>query len=318
MSAHARGAGLRVARAGAAAALEALATLLGVVALVHLLFAAQAGDAADLVAGDRAAVARVWGLDAPVGVRVARAWLAVLSGDLGESWILRPGAPVAPWVLSEGASTLARVTAGVALAALGGLAAALAPSGARPLVTAARAFSSIPAFLGALLLVTCLNALAWEGVRRGWYERPAWFALPDTPSALREVLGLFLIAWAGGGLAEAQHRIGAALDHLRGATFLEALRIRGAPLWPRYVHHLAAPLAAALAARVPWAIGAAVVVERALLLPGAGALAWSGAIARDVPVAAGVAVWSAALVAGGRAAAAVVRAAVDPRPERRP
>ncbi len=308
--------------------LGALASMLAAAALLHALVALAPGDAAELAAGGelvatsgddtlRDGLRAAWGLDAPVGMRIVEGLTRAAAGDLGTSWTVRPGAPVRALVAEAFGPTLARTGAAIALVAA--LSAPLAAAAARGgwiavgVRAAVRLASSPPAFLAAFLSVTALNAAAWSAMERGWIARPGWFALPDEPSALRLGLAVLIMAVAGGGLAEPHAALTEELARVRRAPFVDAVRARGGRVVPRLAHHLLAPTAATLAARVPWTLGAAVVVERLMLLPGAGSLLWQACRLRDAPLAVGIALVAAGAVIGTRLCADLARTWVDPR-----
>jgi len=73
------------------------------------------------------------------------------------------------------------------------------------------------------------------------------------------------------------------------------------------------PTAALLAEQLPALLSALVVVERAFAMPGAGSMFWASCGARDWPLAAGLVVAAATLVAGSRLAAESLAIFLDPR-----
>jgi peptide/nickel transport system permease protein len=306
-----------VARSAAGAALGVLLAA----ALLQTLVAFTPGDAADVVAGGETVsggdaladgLRHAWGLDASAAERVLRTLSDLMRGDLGTSWTVRPGAPVTELLGAAVPDTLVRV--GAALLAACALAGPLALTRARSRAAwGVGVLGAPPVFLIALLAVAGLNAAAWQAMEQGWIERPAWFALPDTPSGLRTALAVLLLAIAGGAFNDLYGALRAEVERIRRAPFAEAAASRGEAPTPLLLRHLATPAAALLAARVPWLLGAAVVVERMLMLDGAGSLLWTACGRRDAPVAVGVAVTCAALVGVARVCADGVRAAVDPR-----
>jgi peptide/nickel transport system permease protein len=294
-----------------------LATVLGAVLLVQLLIALAPGDAIDLLPdGDalRDGLAAEWGLDRPLPVRLVITAANLARGDLGVSLTYRPGAPVGALVADAGARSLGLLAPALMLG-LGlavGLGAWSARGGTR-MLRFVQAVSVVPAFLGAYVAVMAINATTWALIGRGWIERPDWFALPDTPSGLRTTLAIVVLAVASGSLTEMHAACDSELRKLRAAPFVEAARARGAPTWPVVLHNLAAPLADIAASRAAWLLGSLVVVEKLLLFSGAGAMLWQACRLRDYPVAIGITVAAAAVVAGTRLVADLVRLAVDPR-----
>lgn len=293
------------------------ATLLGATLLVQLLLALAPGDAIDLLPnGDvlRAGLEAEWGLDEPLPARLASTTARLVRGDLGTSLTYRPGASVGSLVADAAGRSLGLLAPAVVVAVGLGLALGLwtggRPSRLRRLV---QAVSVVPAFLAAYVAVTGLNAATWAAVERGWIDRPDWFALPDTPSALRTALAVAVLAVASGGLGELHAAFDGEVRRLRAAPFLEAARARGAPVWPRLLHNLVPPIASVAASRTAYLLGSLVIVEKVLLYNGAGAMLWQAARLRDYPLAIGITLVAAAVVCGARLVGDLVRIAVDPR-----
>lgn len=299
------------------------ALLLGAVALVEGLLASAPGDAADVVAaGDgtlHPALVRAWGLDAPLPLRVVRRLGEVLSGDLGESLTVQPGVPVAALVAGAVARSAPLVLLSLLLSVgLGGVTAALTVSPRVPWAGAllrrlVQAASVAPVFLLAWGLVSLLNEATFALMSAGYLARPAWFALPSVAHPLRTAVAVAVLAVGSGTLSETHAEIEESLRQLLGSDFLAAARARGAPLRGHLWANLLAPLAALAASRLAFLVGGLVVVERVLLLNGAGTLLWEAALQRDHPLAAGLAFAAAAAVCGARLLGDLARLAADPR-----
>lgn len=307
----------RVAAAVLSRVASFVATVVGAVVLVELLLALAPGDAVDLLpnaAELRPVLAAEWGLDKPLPERLAATVGRVLTGDLGTSLTWRPGAPVAELVADTGLRSLTLLAPALALglALAVGLASVSARGGTR-LLRVVQALSVVPAFLAAYVLVTGINAATWALVERGVVARPEWFALPDTPSAVRTALAVLTLAIASGGLGEMHAACDAELRRLRAAPFVEAARARGEPTWPIVLHNLLPALVDVAASRAAWLLGSLVVVEKLLLFSGAGAALWQACRLRDYPVAVGITVAAALVVAGARLCADLARLALDPR-----
>lgn len=295
----------------------AVATLVGASALALGLLVLAPGDPIDLVPNGeelRPVLEAQWGLDRPLPERFARSLGRVVTLDFGTSLTYRPGAPVAEVIEGPalrtaglvGAALLLGVTWGAGLAAL----TAGRRSALRPLVIG---LSVTPVFLLAHAAVAGLNAGAWWAIGAQWIDRPAWFALPDQPSALRTSLAVVLLAVGSGALSEVHGEVEDALVRLRSSPHLDAARARGAAAWPHLAIGLVAPLASTAASRAALLIGGAVIVEKVLLLNGAGAVLWSAAELRDYDLALALSILAAAAVAGARLVADLVRVSVDPR-----
>jgi peptide/nickel transport system permease protein len=270
------------------------------------------GDAVDLAgvgADQRAALVEAWGLDGAPLPRALRAVGRALRGDLGTSLVVRPGAPVGSLVLVAWARSLPLLLGGVLLGPLLGAVVARAP---RAVAGTARVLAAGPVFLAAALLVAGLNEAAFAGLGAG-LPRPGWFPLPDRVSVLRGALAVGLVAWSGGALGDLSARTRDRLAAIRRAPWLLAARSRGEPTGDLALRALAPALAGQAAARAVGCAGALVIVEKMLLVRGAGALLWDAALARDLPLVAGLA-WGAAVVVGVlRLGFDALQVAADPR-----
>jgi peptide/nickel transport system permease protein len=290
-------------------------TLVGAWALLQLLLALAPGDPIDLLPNGpevRATLEVEWGLDQPVPVRILNSLRRASEGDLGTSLVTRPGAPVSTlareaWTRSLGL-LLPALALGLGSAALFG---ALRLPG--PLRRPLQALSVLPAFLAAYLSVSAINALTWALLQRGLIARPDWFALPDTASGLRTALAIAVLAWSSGLLSGTALEVENELSRLRQSGFIEAARARGAPTWPHLLLNLL-PVGATLSATLCLAqTGGVLVVEKLLLIDGAGSLLWDACARRDYPLALGLGLGATLVVATARLLADTLRLLVDPR-----
>jgi len=285
--------------------------VVGVLALVQLLLWAAPGDPIDLLGAEdlRAELEAEWGLDRPLPVRIGQGILGVLQGDLGSSLTVRPGASV--WTLSAEAGTRsARLLLPATLLSLL-LSLALAWSDRR--LRLVQAVSVMPVFLMAHVLVFSLNEVTFSLLQEGRITRPAWFALPLNDTPMRSLLATAILATGSGALSSLTGELSAAMRHIRGSAWLEAARARGTPLLPHMLGNLLPPLLVSLASQIAFLTGGLIIVEKVLLLNGAGALLWEAALQRDYPLAMGLALLAAAVVCGARLLANIARLLIDPR-----
>ncbi len=293
-------------------------TLAGVVALLLVLLWAAPGDPIDLLpnADDvRPVLEEDWHLDEPLPMRLLHYGWSALHGDLGTSVAYRPGAPVLEVIGGPGLRSLVWVGGALVLSLGAGLFLAfLGPRTSRRAThRALQALSIAPVFLLAVLAVNGLNALTWHLVQEGWIQRPEWFALPLQDSPVRTALAVTILAVGSGTLAEVTQEIHNALHEIRRSGYVQAARARGEAIWPHVAGNLVAPLTSIATRRIAFFVGGLVILERVLLLDGAGAILWHAAQLRDYELALGIGLCAGAVVCGARLVGDSIRLAVDPR-----
>ncbi len=280
---------------------------LGAVILVQVLVALAPGDAIDTLPDPalRAALAEQWGLGTPLYARVTLGTLHALTGDWGSSWTVRPGAPVAELVAAGMARSGPVLLAAWAVA----VAAGLAGRGRAAVLLV----SALPVVILSLGTMEGVNALTWAGMERGWWGRPAFFALPTEGGAVRDVLMVLVLGLGSAAAGEVAARLGEADARLAEASFVLALQARSRPVNALLWRHRAVPLLEAAQAVFAPIAGGLVIVERCWGNPGVGDLLWRAVEGRDVPVATGTVVALAALSVAVGVALDLARRAWDPR-----
>jgi len=296
----------------------ALATLAGAVTGMFALMVLAPGDPIDLLPNAEAVrpvLEARWELDRPAPERLLRWWGRLLSGDLGTSLSLRPGAPVGELVWAAAVPTGLRVLGALVVVLGAGTGLAWHTSARRGSLGrwAVHAVSMVPLFLAIHLVVAGLNAGAFALIEAGTIARPGWFALPDQASSLRTALAITLLAVASGSLHEVHAELEVALAELRRAPFVDAARARGQATAPLLLRHLLPELCTVGAGRFAMLVGGAVVVEKLMLLPGAGAMLWNAALLRDYQVVLALSLVAAGSVVVVRLGADVARIFLDPR-----
>jgi len=270
-------------------------TVIGATLLLQGLIHLAPGSAADLIPG------------APRTGLLAGA-LAALAGDLGESLTVSPGASVRELTIRAWGASLGLLGPAALLSTVGSLMLAHRPLGR--LVTPV---SAAPLFLLALAIVTGINEATFALINADVISRPAWFAVPDRPSTLRWLIGVGILAVGSGALSGPQAEWRAALGRVHRSGFVTAARALGLPVGP-HVRAALAPFAAQLLARrIAFGVGGLVIAERMLLLRGAGSLLWEACLRRDHPLALGLSLSAAVIVAGARLLADLSEIALDPR-----
>ncbi len=314
---------------------ESLILVWLVVSLTFVLVRLAPGDAADLLVPptasieDAARIRSTLGLDASVASQYAR-WLgAVVSGDLGFSYvqnepvtrILARAAPVS--ALLGGVSYLLTFLVGVAL----GLWQAMRRGSAGERLTAAIGIAvyAAPSYWLALALL----ALFTYGASR--LNLPMWMRLPavgmETPGgqfagwsrvvdiARHAVLPVTVLA-AIGAAGVARYVRGAA-NELTANDWLRTARAKGVRPRRIMLRHLGAnvlpPIIVLAALTLPGVIAGSVFVESIFAWPGMGRVMLSAISARDYPVVMGATLLYAALVIAANWIADVALQLSDPR-----
>ena len=291
-----------------------VATLAGAALLVQLLLALAPGDAADLVTDDpelRAALLDHWGLDQPLLKRWGIFLWNGLQGDLGTSLTYRPGEAVSFLVWNAAGQSIGLLLGAVTLVTSLGV--VLGYTGGQVTRRSVQLFSVAPAFLLAAGAVTFVNEQAWSMMEAGTLDRPAWFALPLQDHPLRTALAVIVLAIGSSALSEVVASVSGELRRIRESPYVEAARARGAALWPHVLSNLLPPLTTVIASRTAFFLGGLVVIEKVLSINGAGAMLWQACRMRDLPVAMGITLVAAGVVAMARLVGDLVRLSADPR-----
>nr|MDJ0828707.1 ABC transporter permease subunit [Desulfobacterales bacterium] len=94
-------------------------------------------------------------------------------------------------------------------------------------------------------------------------------------------------------------------------------RAKGASIWKHaFKEGFLLPVTEIIAAKIPFILGGAVVVEQVFNWPGMGRMAWQAAQDRDYPVIMGIAIMAALIVRCGSLLQRVVSIVVNPRASR--
>ena len=293
------------------------ATLAGATLFIQLLLWATPGDPIDLLPNGeelRPALEKEWGLDKPWPDRFVGFVSKALQGDLGTSLTVRPGVPVAVLIGSAIKRSAMLLIPSLFLAMAGALALAFhtagKPSFVRKMV---QLLSVIPVFLLAYCLVIGINDFTFHFIQQGSIQRPGWFALPDQPSWFRSMIAIFVLAVASGSMTELHTSMEDEVMRIKNSGFYEAAIARNGPTFPHVWRNLIAPFTAIATRRITFMVGGLIILEKVLLLNGAGSLLWEAALQRDYPLAIGLTLASAALVVAARFLGDGIRIIVDPR-----
>ncbi len=294
-----------------------VATVMGVVVVIHSLLWLAPGDAIDtLPSGEelRPMLEQEWGLDQPLTTRMTTVFGRLARGDFGTSWTYRPGLSVSTIIATPAIKSMFTLLGALVLALSWAISLAwwtsARPSRSKLLM---QLLSVAPVFLLAHLAILGLNGLAHQGLQAGWWGRPSWFALPLEASGFKTLLTMMVLAVGSGVLHELHLEFETALRRLRNAPFIDAARGRGEPLGGHLISNLLPFAFEVIGRRIGFFVGGLVVLEKVMLQNGCGAILWDAAVLRDVPLAAAISLIAAIAVCCVRFGADAGRIALDPR-----
>ncbi len=260
-----------------------------------------------------------YGLDRPPFEQYMRWLRAVVSGDLGESFLYKE--PVSrvlaqalpPTMLLAGTALILDLLLGLALA----LAAVRRPFGLVDRVTSLLSLGlyGAPSFwLAGMAILVFSLLLGWfppshmhSVGARGLFDLLHHLVLP--------ALCLGLVGAAG----TARYLRSTLLD-VRASRYMLAARARGLPRWRLLLVHALRPallpVVTLLGLSLPVLVSGSVVIETVFSWPGMGLVTYNAARARDIPLILGATLVGAAAVILGNLVADLLYAVVDPRARR--
>lgn len=235
----------------------------------------------------------------------------LLQGNLGTS--LRTGLPVLGEVVRTGINTLCLTLGSLLLTLL--VAVPVAVLTARRGLTAVNwslsvftyLVSSLPVFwLGYLVIYISIHhfdlfPLTFGDGGQRWQS--FYFLLPVV------VLGL-----GNGTLSEVVRYLREEIGRVLAEDYVSAARAKGASVWRHsFKEGFLIPITEIVAAKIPFILGGAVVVEQVFNWPGMGRMAWQAAQDRDYPLIMGITLMAAIVVRMGNFLQRVIHIVVNPR-----
>lgn len=256
--------------------LAAIALPLAVPAIITALVWSLPGDPAEIIcprevcSGTDALAAR-WNLDAgPLNFYTE--WVAgALGGDLGNSWRVAQGVPVAGLLGDAVPVTLQLLALGLLpiLAGAAGAASGLLPARIDPAISLAGLVPSVVlALLCAAIVELRFGAESFEGPAR----------------AVRLGLGALVLGLSDGALAGAVTGVRALFRQERTQRYVGVAILRGERPLANMLPNVTPALAGQLRARVLHLLSGCVIVEVVLRLDGVGDLLWAGTLLQDFGV----------------------------------
>jgi peptide/nickel transport system permease protein len=241
------------------------------------------------------------------------AWIGhVLQGDFGIS--MRSGQPVTRYLFSNGMNTLF-LTLGSLIVTLVVAVPIAAYAAVQPASLRARIgtilvylFSAMPTFwLGYLLIFFFVNKLGLFPIFSDTDE--------STPhSWLFALLPVLLLGLSNGALSEIVRYLREEITRVMGEEYIRTARAKGASVWRHaYKEALLLPVSQIIAAKMPFILGGAIIVEQVFNWPGLGRVAWQAAQDRDYPVIMAITLLAAIVVRLGSFLHRAVYVVVNPR-----
>lgn len=276
--------------------LLALPTLIVASLLVFMILRLVPGDPALLVVGDvqdsaRLAEARQkLGLDQPIWVQYGRWFLAILSGDFGQSIV--NGVPVLPLLLERFAVTAQLVLSAMVLATLVGVPAGMLAARCHRtridlfLSSAAILLMSVPSFWVALLLILAF------GVELAWLPTVGYVSPFVNPVEGLRFLCLPVLSLAFVVMGQIARLMRASTLEELDQDYVTHARAKGVDerriLTRHVLRNAFAPTMTLIGLLTGTLLGGAAVIETLFTLPGLGRLLVDSVYARDYPVIQGV------------------------------
>ena len=306
---------------------RSVALLIGSSFIIYATLRSAPGDVVDLILGlngdaeMKASLRREFGLDLGL-VKGYISWgTRALSGDLGLSIKFMPGEPVAHLAGPAFLITLsiASVSLFISLVIAYSLSILIGPPSNKEafLLGPLRLLNAAPSFVVAICLSKVINELIVWQLSGGGQIPPIWYPIP-TYTEVSESLGPFFFAvlsiTLGDGLfTDLLNAIRAELNQLNHSLFINAVRAKGARVFPHLAKNLVIPTLSIFTARLPLVLSAAVIVEYIFSLNGSGYLLLQAAQSRDVPVVVGVSLFFILAVIIMNLILDLVKSLIDPR-----
>ena len=235
----------------------------------------------------------------------------MLKGDFGTS--IRSGMPVLGEVLRTGLNTLLLTVGSLLITLL--IAAPIAIRSAMygmgritwPLTIFSYVVSALPVFwLGYIVIYFFTHKLGLFPMAFGYATGgEKW---------LYALLPIIVLGIGNGTISEVIRSLREEMGRVMEEDYIRTARAKGASVWQHaFKEGFLIPVTEIVAAKIPFILGGAVIVEQVFNWPGMGRMAWQAAQDRDYPVIMGIAIVAAMLVRLGSLFQSVVYVMVNPR-----
>ncbi len=292
--------------------------LLGVSALVFLILYLSPGDPFSvLLEGQSLSEEARSGIRQAMGIE--RSWYGqyfhwvsgMVRGDFGAS--VRTGLPVLSEVLRTGINTL--------ILTLGSLLVTLLIAAPIAIRSAMRGMSKATWSFTILSYVISALPVFWLGYiviyffthKLGLFPLAFGFAT-GAKKWLYLLLPIFVLGIGNGTISEVIRTLREEMGRVMEEDYIRTARAKGASVWKHaFKEGFLIPVTEIIAAKIPFILGGAVIVEQVFNWPGMGRMAWQAVQDRDYPVIMGIAIVAAVLVRLGSLFQSVVYVMVNPR-----
>jgi peptide/nickel transport system permease protein len=296
----------------------ALLLLLGVSFIVFAILYAAPGDPfSALVEGQLPSEEALAGVRVALGVQQSwygqyLSWLHnVLSGNLGTS--VRSGLPVAGELVTVSLNTL-YLTLGSMLVTLFVAVPIALYSSLRghavliswPLTMLGYIISALPVFwLGYIVIYIAVHGF-------GFFPLSSSGA-SDSQGWLYTLVPVLVLGLGSGTISEVIRYLREEMSRVMAEDYIRTARAKGASVWRHaFKEGFLLPVSEIFAAKIPFILGGAVIVEQIFNWPGMGRMAWQAAQDRDFPVIMGISLMAALFVRLGSLIQRLIYTAVNP------
>lgn len=240
-------------------------------------------------------------------------WLGnMLRGNLGAS--IRTGLPVLSEVIRVGINTLYLTIGSMSITLI--IAVPVALFSARrgmnvsnwTFTMFAYVFSALPVFwLGYIVIYIFLHKFGLFPISFG-------FSGAQKLNWLYFMLPVFVLGVGNGTMSEVVRYLREEIERVLSEEYIRTAVAKGASIWKHsFKEGFLIPITEIIAAKIPFILGGAVVVEQVFNWPGMGRMAWQAALDRDYPIIMGIAILAAMFVRLGSLLQKVVYIMVNPR-----
>ncbi len=241
-------------------------------------------------------------------------WLSnVLSGNFGTS--IRTGLPVAGELFKVSLNTLYLTLGSMLVTLLVAVPIALYSSArghlvmiSWPLTMFGYLISAVPVFwLGYIAIYISIHSFDFFPLMS--FEQSShgnqWLAM---------LVPVLVLGLGSGSISEVIRNLREEMSRVMAEDYVRTARAKGASVWMHaFKEGFLLPVTEIIAAKIPFLLGGAVIVEQVFNWPGMGRMAWQAAQDRDFPVIMGIALVAAAFVRAGSLLQRIICIAVNPQ-----